>query len=115
MLAEILNFTQSELNLASGVVKTLIDPDLTINTFSNKHYRPFSIKVSNDSGATINFALFTDFEYNAYVDDPTISHLIPVKNTEEDSVNNFRGEVTTIMCSGTVGHTSGVNFVIIKE
>ncbi len=116
MLVENINFTQAQLNATSGTVKTITDIDLAINTYNDKHYRPFAIRVNNLSGAAINFALFTDFEYSAYLLDNTISNLMPLANNTKEELNNPLGEITTIFCSGTVAsHTSGVTFVVIKE
>ena len=116
MLIENINFTQAQLNATSGTVKTITDVDIVINSNSNKHYRPFAIRVNNLSGATINFALFTDFEYSAYLLNNAISNLMPLANNTKEELNDPLGEITTIFCSGTVtSHTSGVNFVVIKE
>ena len=116
MLIENINFTQANLNATSATIKTISDVTLAINTFNSKHYRPVAIKVSNSSGATINFALFSDFEYSAYLANNTISNLLAVANSNEESLNDPVGKITTIMCSGTPAtHTSGVTFVVLKE
>ena len=116
MLIEQINFTEGQLNSTSGTVVEITDIDLPVNSFISKHYRPIKIKVNNQSGATINFALFTDFEYSAYLDDPSISHLIPVLNSDEEIITSPIGKISTVLCSGTVAsHSSGVIFVITKE
>lgn len=116
MLIENIEFTQANLNATSATIKTITDVTLPVNTFNSKHYRPVAIKVSNASGATINFALFSDFEYTAYLADNTISDLLPVSNSNEESISDPVGKITKIMCSGTPAtHTSGVIFTVLKE
>lgn len=116
MLIENITFSQSELNATSATIKTVTSIDLAVNTFNSRHYRPVAIKVSNASGATINFALFSDFEYTAYIADNTISDMLSVSNSNEESINDPVGKITKIMCSGTPStHTSGVIFTVLKE
>jgi hypothetical protein len=114
MLIENITFSKDELNSGSGIIKSITDIVLPINSFNNKNYRPAAIKCSNKSGAAINFALFTDFEYEEWVSDPTISHVLAVENNAAESINPL-GEITKIICSGSVSNTSGVVFAVIKE
>jgi len=115
MLIENITFSKDELNSGSGIIKSITDIVLPINSFNNKNYRPAAIKCSNKSGAAINFALFTDFEYEEWVSDPTISHVLAVENNADEALNDPRREITKVLCSGSISNTSGVVFVVIKE
>jgi len=115
MLIENITLTQSELNASSGVLKTLSGVILPINSFDNKYYRVSNMRLANRSGATVNFALFTDFEYTNYLATPAISGFIPVLNGADIEIDKPRGEITKVLCSGTVSHTSGCVFTFIKD
>lgn len=121
MLIELIAYTSAELNTAIPVTKSITDltisgsPVSSSETVVRKHLTTNTITVSNESGATIHFVPLTKLESNIYTNDTSITEFIPVSNNTEKSLNDLRGEIDSIVCSGTAGHSSGLTFVCYKD
>lgn len=114
MLIDKINFTQSELN-AGTTVKDIANSGTSAGYVYPRNYRTSSVQVANGSGAAIHFNLLTTIEYNAWVIDPAISDLIPVANASSINISSLQGKLTKAICSGTTGHSAGVDIVCIQE
>ena len=114
MLIENIVFSQTELNLSSGIVKTISGVVLT-NNGRQSYYGTKQIDVSNTSGATIHFVPMSDNEYAVWNADHNYSNYIPVANSGSKSISKPVDNISTIICSGTTGHSASVTFVVTKE
>ena len=116
MIIELVEYSTAELNSSSGVVKTITNSEITSSSLNRATTpTPHAISVLNESGATIHFVPFSKLEYNAYQSDNSITQMIPLAKDTEKTLNNVKGEITNMMCSGVTGHSSGVTFVFYKD
>lgn len=116
MIVELVEFAVGELNSSSGVVKTVSDISITSPTYGiTKNPTANSMSILNESGQTIHFVPMTEIEFDAYLADHTITQMIPLSNNTEKTINDMKGEISNIMCSGVTGHTGGVTFVFMKD
>lgn len=116
MFIKRIDFVQTDFESTSGIVKSVVDSELTVD-YGTKKYRPVSLKFKNYSGETVNFLPLTSDESEAFFDDQTISDLIPVVNNAEEILNSLSGEITQVFVKGNSGasYTSGAICILVQE
>jgi len=118
MLADIVTFTDTELNTATEVTKEILDKELSKESLGlrgKSNYAPTSVLVENMSGNTIFFHIFTNLEKEAWVLDNDLSEGIVLLNGGTKLISGFRDEVQWVIAKGTTGHTGGLVFTFLQE
>jgi len=114
MLIENITFSSTELNLSSGIARSLSGVVIT-HEGRKSYYGTKQIDVLNSSGATIYFVPMSTNEYTIWDADHNYSNYIPVVNNGTKSILKPVDDISTIICSGSAGHSAGVTFIVMKE
>lgn len=113
MLFEIIEITSGDLN--SGLKTEQLTDVVLSNSPGNQPTRPVSVRVENNSGVSVDVGIWTDYEYDEWIADNTISDLFPVANNDTETFNDPRGEIVYVTASGTAGHTGSITFTLVRE
>ena len=118
MLCEHIVVSQAELNSGSGIIKnvteTSIDSTIALGTGDFNYYTK-SVEVANSTGATIYFLPLTKIDYRGWVNNITVTDLIPVADSASKEITSLKGHVEYELCSGVTGHSADLTLVLTKE
>jgi hypothetical protein len=116
MLFNIIEFTSSELNSGAIVKKDVPDTSLPTTEGYDKSYSPTEIKVKNATNGAFSYGLFTDLEYGLFViSGSAYSDLVSIANSSTDTIQNIRGQITSICVSGSSAHNASAQFIITQQ
>lgn len=118
MLANYISFAAGELNSGTVVYKSITDREITTSSSlsDKRYYRPAKIKIRNNSGGQVKYGVFTAIEYSYYANSGvTICDLIPINDTETETLDGFKGEITKVCAQGTSGHTTIFEMIAMQE
>ena len=117
MLAKIITITDTDLN--NGIANSYPIPPTRIGppyvVYEPQTYKLVAIKVTNNSGADIGFIALTGSETEAFLDDPSITDLIPIPATKTEVITDIRESPRTLVVKGTGGHTGPINFICLID
>lgn len=113
MYTQVISINSTQLNSGTAFTTSVNHNVVRINN-QNYYYNARSLKVKNTSGAKLYYLPLTSKEYDYYVENPTITDLIPIDTSEEHVVELF-GQIDTLLIQGTTGHSADLDFLFLQR
>jgi hypothetical protein len=113
MLFEQILFISGSLNSGTCVSQALTDTTPLMAGIGN--YRPTKVFITNSSGKSANFGLWTAAEYTKWLADKSISTLMSLASAASLTLENIKGEISYVTASGSSGHTGSLSFIFARE